>query len=398
MISAPLHEREAQRLEALLRYEVLDSEDETVFDELTQLASHICGAPISLISLIDSNRQWFKSRVGLAAHETPREIAFCSHAILQPGVFEIPNALEDERFADNPLVTGDPDIRFYAGAPLVTQEGLPIGTLCVIDKHPKNLSSDQRRALEILAKQVISQLELRLNYKKLKRVDREREKIFSVIGHDLRSPFTGILGLSRRLYEKADTMTPDKVKTLSAGILSSGLQVFQVLDELMQWAQQRMGRLQSEPELCHISNLAQESLDLLYDAIELKQLNCVNQIDPDLNAMVDGAIIKTIIRNLLANAIKYSPQGGEIVLSAQVINEDIRVSIQDQGQGIPPSLINRLFKESVGSTPDTSGETSSGIGLSLCGELIATQNGRIWVDETYTQGARILFSLPVRAS
>ncbi|NVK37786.1 MAG: GAF domain-containing sensor histidine kinase [Gammaproteobacteria bacterium] len=397
MVSAPLHEHEIQRLEELLRYDVLDSEDEAAFDELTELASNICGTPVSLISLIDSDRQWFKSRVGIDAHETPRELAFCAHAILQPEVFEVPNALEDERFADNPLVTGDPDIRFYAGAPLVTEKGLPIGTLCVIDKAPRHLTDQQKKALEILAKQVIGQLELRVNYKKLQRVDREREKIFSVIGHDLRSPFTGILGLSRRLYEKADSMEADKVKTMAGGILTSSLQVFQVLDELMQWTQQRLGRTHSQPTLCHVANLAQESIDLLQVGIGLKQLNCVNNIDPNVTALADAAIGKTIFRNLLANAIKYSPDGSDIVIDAQTQDNDVVISIQDQGLGIPKDLMSRLFKDSVEGTEGTAGESSTGIGLSLCGELIATQNGRIWVDENYDQGARIFFSFPTVA-
>jgi PAS domain S-box-containing protein len=153
---------EVERLVQLQRYEILDTAPEDVFDDFTILAAQICGTPISLISLLDADRQWFKSRVGLAATQTPRELAFCDHAIRTPEVMEVPDATQDPRFVDNPLVTGAPDIRFYAGAPLVAPDGSRIGTLCVIDRIPRHLSDDQRASLARLGRQIIVQLELRL--------------------------------------------------------------------------------------------------------------------------------------------------------------------------------------------------------------------------------------------
>jgi PAS domain-containing protein len=170
MTPAVLPQNEPERLEALQRYEILDTGPEQKFDDLTLLASHICDAPIALISLVDAERQWFKSRVGLTTSQTSRSISFCGHAILEDDVMVVPDAAADARFADSPLVTGEPNVRFYAGAPLLSPGGHALGTLCVLDRVPRELTASQLDALRALARQVVAQLELR------RRLQEEREE------------------------------------------------------------------------------------------------------------------------------------------------------------------------------------------------------------------------------
>lgn len=152
---------EAARLETLQKYQILDTEPEVAYDDLVLLASHICETPMAAISMIDEGRQWFKARVGISAPETPRSISFCTHAIAQRGIFVVPDASKDARLRDNPQVTGDPHIRFYAGAPLIAREGHALGTLCVVDRRPRRLTDAQSEALAALRRQVEAQLELR---------------------------------------------------------------------------------------------------------------------------------------------------------------------------------------------------------------------------------------------
>jgi len=175
---APITSMEAARVAALDRYAILDSEPEQSFDDLVILAAHICKVPMAMLSLVDDHRQWFKSRFGVQIRETPRDISICTHAIQQGNLFIVPDALQDPRFRENPLVTGEPHVRFYAGAPLINDDGYALGTLCVLDREPRELEGDQKEALNALGRLALRQMELRMNLELLKEAlnDRTREE------------------------------------------------------------------------------------------------------------------------------------------------------------------------------------------------------------------------------
>ena len=160
-MKAPIPDNDAQRLAALREYHILDTEAEEAYDDITALAAYVCNVPIAMISLVDESRQWFKSKLGLNEQETPRDVAFCAHAILQTEPLIVRDALKDSRFADSALVTREPHIRFYAGFPLATPEGFALGTFCAIDRKPRQLSASQKTAMQALSRQVMALLELR---------------------------------------------------------------------------------------------------------------------------------------------------------------------------------------------------------------------------------------------
>ncbi len=177
-MAAPSPSTETARLVALNRYAILDSEPEQSFDDLVILAAHICKTPIAMLSLVDDHRQWFKSKLGVQVRETPRESSICVHAIQQEDLFIVPDTLQDPRFRENPLVTGEPHIRFYAGAPLINEDGFALGTLCVVDREPRQLDAEQKEAINALSRLALRQMELRMNLQLLKDAlnDRTREE------------------------------------------------------------------------------------------------------------------------------------------------------------------------------------------------------------------------------
>lgn len=221
-MTATIPENEAKRLLALRRYQILDTAAEQAFDEIVKISAHIFKTPIALISLIDEQRQWFKSKVGLDAEQTVREQAFCAHTMLRREVMEVADATKDTRFADNPLVTGNPNIRFYAGAPLVTPDGLGLGSLCVIDRVVRSLDAEEKLVLQSLANMVMTTLELRRVSRELN-AETERVKVLTgllpICAHckNIRNEVGGWMRVEKYVQEHTEvnfthTYCPDCIK------------------------------------------------------------------------------------------------------------------------------------------------------------------------------------------
>jgi signal transduction histidine kinase len=391
---AAIPENEPQRIKALHEYEILDTPAEAEFDEVVKLASQICNVPMSLITLIDNDRQWFKAKLGIDLESTGRKEAFCSHAILGTELFEITDATKDDRFVDNPLVVNDPNIRFYAGVPLVTTSGFNLGTLCVLDSKPRQLSEEQSFALSVLANQVIKLFELRLKNKalqeekqKLNKISEQQNKIISMIAHDVRGPLASLksiitLGQSRIISKEEE----DKLMGMASAQLDTTIDL---LTNLVDWGKMNMEDGTAQFSIVNLFQLVQQKMNEFQVTTSLKGNKLVNLVAEDLNLYTDSHALEFILRNLLTNANKYT-QNGLISIIGKKENNQTTIGICDTGIGMTEKIKNRLFSGSyVESQKGTSNEKGSGLGLTLVKDFVNALNGTISVESELDKGTTI---------
>ncbi|TQV68178.1 GAF domain-containing sensor histidine kinase [Exilibacterium tricleocarpae] len=398
MFVAPMSPDEPRRLEALLRYNILDTEAETAYDDLVEIAAHIYGTPIALISLVDGERQWFKAKVGLDAEETHRDVAFCTHAILHDEVFVVPDARKDKRFHDNPLVTSAPDIRFYAGAPLITSDGYALGTLCVIDREPRDFEPGQYSALQALSRQVVSQLELRLYAMQMQDINARKDRFFSLLAHDLKSPFNVLLGFTERLQAQAATLAPAKIVAIVDGLHRASTQAHDLLANLLDWSRFQLGGMVYTPEDVDL-NVAVERVFALLDQQSVeKGVALRSLVKTGTPVYADPPLLQSLLYNLVLNGIKFSSSGGEVTVACERDDAAARVAVSDRGLGIPAARQARLFDiDNYASTPGTAGEKGTGLGIILCHEIVTRHGGEMEVESEPGVGSSFYFTLPDKA-
>ena len=401
MTAAPLPPNEEERLEALRALDILDSLPEEGFDRITRIASHVFGVPIALVSLVDEARQWFKSRVGLDATETPREHAFCAHAILTPDVMTVGDAQTDERFRNNPLVTGDPTIRFYAGAPLTISDDVRLGTLCVIDRVPRTMTPEQTACLQDLAGLVVDEMILRQNlfelagaHQALLRKNEDLERFGHAVAHDVAAPL-------RHTSMYCEQLREDHQAELSHGAI-------EVLDRIERAASRgstmvrELGRLSQleRPETLERKEVQIEAL--IRDVISgLRALAVDAEAEFNLNIETEKVFahetyLREIFTNLIQNAFKYGGRPLRVGISVKT-NPDgsYRCKVADHGAGIAEKHRERIFGPFLQLNPAAS--AGSGFGLALVRRLVEVHGGNVWVEETPGGGATFYFTLTAPA-
>ncbi|HEX6101196.1 MAG TPA: ATP-binding protein [Thermoanaerobaculia bacterium] len=391
MIPPSIPEHEGERLAALDRYAILDTSPEEAFGEIVHLASSFCDAPIALITLIDATRQWFKARVGLDATETPRKISFCGHAICAgDDVFVVEDATADPRFADNPLVTATPNIRFYAGAPLVTPDGYNLGTLCVIDDKPRTLSGPQRLALRALARQVMVQLELR---RQLNEVERMKMDFVSTVSHELRTPLTSIRGSLSLLASGVMGELPAEALPVVTVAERNSIRLIALINDILDFDKLESGRMEMELRPTPLLRVLERSIEsistfAMQEGVDI-ELHC-----GDVTVTGDETRLSQVTVNLLSNAVKHSHRGGVVRVTGAAEDGLAVVRVEDFGEGIPAALQTRLFQRFQRTdSSDARLTPGTGLGLAICKAIVEQHGGSIGMESAEGAGSTFWFRI-----
>lgn len=391
-----LYERE--RISTLKNYNILDTLSEIEYDDITKIASLVCNTPIALISLIDTNRQFFKSRQGLDITETPREHSFCAMAIQKPEeIMIVADSRKDVRFMNNPMVTGDPHVIFYAGVPLVNADGYALGSLCVIDNKPNNLNQQQIDVLKSLGRQVMNLLELRKktrllleSKKELKVLAKEMESFARVASHDLKEPLRMIKSFLKLFEDKYSKNLENNAKKYIDIALDGANRLDILITDLLEFSV--AGKNINDIKEIDVGEIIEDVKKLL--SLEIKEHQAIINYSELPKIKISETAIRQILQNLISNAIKYQNKDSKpiITITGRETNTHWEFSVRDNGIGIDKEYLESIFtifkrlhrKEEFPGT---------GIGLAICKKIVGQYGGEIRVESEEGKGSTFYFNI-----
>lgn len=384
---------DVERLIKLRAYDILDTPEEDTFNKIAILAAQIFNTPIAQVTFVDEERVFFKSNISpLAATEISRNDSFCSIAILNNDVTLFKNILEVPELQSNPFVTMENGVRFYAGAPLKTTEGLHLGTVCVLDVEPKEVTEQQLKMLETLSAIAMDELELRLATRKAMRTQTD---MMNRIVHDLKNPNTTISLSAELIKKKADD--PKVVTDFADRIKRSATSVLNSLNNLLDLSQSENASFRlnaDEVDVLQILEQAKKNFELIAAQKQQKVIincNCSSVIYADSIRLQDA------FENLLSNALKYAYPNTTVLIKVTTIDNDLLIEFKDQGQGLLKDEMSKLFTKFARlSAVPTGKEHSNGLGLSIVKMLVELHHGKVWAEsEGKDKGASFFIALPI---
>ncbi|MFL9481831.1 ATP-binding protein [Chitinophagaceae bacterium LWZ2-11] len=401
MITPSIPYNEQERIQELYRLEILDTPVEEDFDEIVQLASKICNMPISLITLVDTGRQWFKAKIGIDIEETSRDVSFCGHVLSQKNndLMEIEDAQKDNRFFDNPFVLSDPGVRFYAGMPLITVNGYKLGTLCVLDNKPNRLTPDQTFTLKVLANQVVKMLEMRVINKEVvgqnKLIEQQnftQQQMLSIIAHDIKSPLSAVKQAMD--VDELGLLSIEQRQAIRKEFVQQIDDTLHLLSDLVEWGTIQVAGKITEVEKIDLKKLVDSKLKIYMLSASRKGNKLLNKVDEGIFLSVYPQTLRFILRNLLVNAIKFTTSG-VITVYGKKETDFIHISVCDTGVGMSEESKDSIVKEKVvKSSTGTNNEKGSGLGLILTQQFIRALSGSLQIESVPGKGTTVHVFLP----
>jgi signal transduction histidine kinase len=395
----PVPVNEPARLAALHDTQVLDTAPEEDFDDIALLASEICGTPMGLVSLVDHERQWFKARIGVDVETVRRELSFCAFTITGQAVLEVPDATEDERFADNPFVVADGGIRFYAGAPVVLDGTHSVGTVCVVDHVPRKLSDQQKRALRSLARHAAVQLDLRRYARhageiaeRLRQLDRMKDSFLATVSHELRTPLSSIRGYLEILLE--GEFDADTSRHFLTVMERNSDRLQRLIEELLLVARVTEDEMELDLAEVDLAELAHQVVITCRPMAEHKNVRISTRTDRPLLVRGDAKRLTQALDHLVVNAIKFTAPGGEVSVRGSSETEP-ELTIADTGVGIPRAELEHVFDRFYRSaTTDLMAVQGPGLGLAIVKSIIDAHQGTIDLESEQGLGTTVRLILP----
>jgi signal transduction histidine kinase len=412
-------DREAARLAALGEYDVIGSAPEEAFDALTALAAQLCQVPASLISIVDATHIWSKSGYGLPGGNhgpAPRDMFMCSSTVSCCDLVVIPDCAKDTRYAHSPVVAGEPHVRFYCGMPLVNPDGHALGSFCIMDFQPRELTPEQADVLRKLARQAASLLELRRSLLELDRTrldlqDKNRQlesasqnksQFLSSMSHELRTPLNAIIGLTEMMIGNAVRFGTEKANEPLKRVHAAGTHLLGLINQVLDLSKIEAGKLEINPTTVELAPLIDEVIGTARQLADQNGNRLVVEADADLGALtVDAMRLRQILLNLLSNACKFT-QAGEVKLRARKIRDGhdwVELAVRDTGIGMTAEQLGKLFQEFTQAEATTAQRYGgTGLGLAITRKLARLMGGDVTVTSEPGKGSAFTVRLPASAA